>query len=50
VKIYENSKVEELLDLGLENVVTTTYGQVSANKVGLDTNNYTPPLKSVKSI
>jgi len=48
VKIYENSKVEELLDEGSHVVVKTAYGQVRANKVALATNIYTPLLKSVK--
>jgi len=48
VKIYENSKVEQLLDEGSHVVVKTAYGQVKANKVALATNIYTPLLKSVK--
>jgi len=48
VKIYENSKVEQLLDEGSHVVVKTAYGQVRANKVALATNIYTPLLKSVK--
>ena len=48
VKIYENSKVEELLDEGSHVLVKTAYGQVRANKVALATNIYTPLLKSVK--
>jgi glycine/D-amino acid oxidase-like deaminating enzyme len=48
VKIYENSKVEELIDEGSYVVVKTAYGQVRANKVALATNIYTPLLKSVK--
>jgi glycine/D-amino acid oxidase-like deaminating enzyme len=48
VKIYENSKVEKLLEEGSHIVVKTAYGQVIANKVALATNVYTPLLKSVK--
>jgi glycine/D-amino acid oxidase-like deaminating enzyme len=48
VKIYENSKVEQLLDEGSHVLVKTAYGQVRANKVALATNVYTPLLKSVK--
>ena len=48
VKIYENSKVEELIDEDSHVVVKTAYGQVRANKVALATNIYTPLLKSVK--
>jgi len=48
VKIYENSKVEQLLDEGSHIVVKTAYGQVRASKVALATNIYTPLLKSVK--
>jgi glycine/D-amino acid oxidase-like deaminating enzyme len=48
VKIYENSKVEQLLDAGSHVVIKTAYGQVRANKVALATNIYTPLLKSVK--
>lgn len=48
VKIYENSKVEQLLDEGSHVLVKTAYGQVRANKVALATNIYTPLLKNVK--
>jgi len=48
VKIYENSKVEQLLDEGSHVVVKTAYGRVRAKKVALATNVYTPLLKSVK--
>jgi glycine/D-amino acid oxidase-like deaminating enzyme len=48
VKIYENSKVEQLSDEGSYVLVKTAYGQVRANKVALATNVYTPLLKSVK--
>jgi len=48
VKIYENSKVEQLSDEGSHVVVKTAYGQVRAKKVALATNIYTPLLRSVK--
>jgi len=48
VKIYENSKVEELLDEGSDIMVKTAYSQVNGNKVALSTNIYTPLLKSIK--
>ena len=48
VKIYENSKVEELLDDGDQVIVKSAYGVIRANKVALATNVYTPLIKSVK--
>jgi glycine/D-amino acid oxidase-like deaminating enzyme len=48
VKIYENSKVEELLDEGSHVLVKSAYGQVRANRVALATNVFTPLLKSIK--
>ena len=48
VKIYENSKVEKLIDEGTHVLVKTDYGKVRANKVALATNVYTPLLKNVK--
>jgi len=48
VKIYENSKVEELIDEGDHVVVKSAYGSIRAKKVALATNVYTPLIKSVK--
>jgi len=48
VKIYENSKVEELIDDGDQIVVKSAYGSIRAKKVALATNVYTPLIKSVK--
>ena len=48
VKIYENSKVEELIDDSDTVLVKSAYGSIRANKVALATNVYTPLIKSVK--
>jgi len=48
VKIYENSKVEELIDEDSHVVLKTVYGQVRAKKVALATNIYSPLVKSVR--
>ena len=48
VKIYENSKVEELIEDGDQIIVKSAYGSIRANKVALATNVYTPLVKSVK--
>jgi glycine/D-amino acid oxidase-like deaminating enzyme len=48
VKIYENSKVEELIQDGEQVIVKSAYGSIRANKVALATNIYTPLVKSVK--
>jgi glycine/D-amino acid oxidase-like deaminating enzyme len=48
VKIYENSKVEELIQDGEQIIVKSAYGSIRANKVALATNIYTPLVKSVK--
>ena len=48
VKIYENSKVEELIDDDDHVVVKSAYGSIRAKKVALATNVYTPLIKSVK--
>jgi len=48
VKIYENSKVEELIQDGDQVIVKSAYGSIRANKVALATNVYTPLVKSVK--
>ena len=48
VKIYENSKVEELIDEDSHVVLKTAYGQVRAKKVALATNIYSPLVKSAR--
>ena len=48
VKIYENSRVEELEENGDQIIVHTAYGKVRANKVALATNIFTPLIKSLR--
>ena len=48
VKIYEHSKVEELIQDQDTVIVKSAYGSIRANKVALATNIYTPLIKSVK--